>query len=67
MLTRHQQQALNKLQTILLKSQYRNIGIMLSRNISSSPYVVVEEKGNAGVITLSREKALNSINLEMVQ
>jgi len=40
---------------------------MMARNFSSSSStVLVEEKGNAGVITLNRPKALNSINLEMV-
>jgi hypothetical protein len=70
MLTRHQQQVLNKLQknfALLIKTHERHIGTMLSRNLSSSSTVIVEEKGNAGVITLNRPKALHSINLEMVQ
>lgn len=56
--------------TVLLSAlrQQRFASVMMARNFSSSPStVIVEEKGNAGVITLNRLKALNAINLEMVQ
>lgn len=56
--------------TVLLSAlrQQRFASVMMARNFSSSPpTVIVEEKGNAGVITLNRLKALNAINLEMVQ
>lgn len=39
---------------------------MAKKFSSASSTVLVEEKGNAGVITLNRQKALNAINLEMV-
>lgn len=40
----------------------------LTRNMSSSSSdVLVEEKGNAGVITINRPKALNAINTDMVK
>lgn len=39
----------------------------MARNFSAATStVIVEEKGNAGVVTLNRVKALNAINLEMV-
>ncbi|CRK88952.1 CLUMA_CG002549, isoform A [Clunio marinus] len=45
----------------------RFASVMTTRNLcSANSTVLVEEKGNAGVITLNREKALNSINLDMV-
>lgn len=40
---------------------------MAGRNFSSAvPTVLVEEKNNAGIVTLNRQKALNAINLDMV-
>lgn len=33
----------------------------------SSETVLTEQKGNAGIITLNRPKALNAINTEMVK
>lgn len=54
--------------SLLLRNQKLIVTAMSSRNLSSSaPTVIAEEKGNAGVITLNRPRALHSLNLEMVQ
>lgn len=40
---------------------------MMARNYSAATSIVlVEEKGNAGVVTLNRPKALHALNLDMV-
>lgn len=62
-------QVLQRLHNILISSvkHQKLASVMMARNFSSATStVIVEEKGNAGVITLNRQKALNAINLEMV-
>ncbi|XP_059621093.1 3-hydroxyisobutyryl-CoA hydrolase, mitochondrial isoform X2 [Phlebotomus argentipes] len=39
----------------------------MATNPDNSPTVVLQEVGNAGIITLDRQKALNAINLDMVR
>lgn len=37
------------------------------RNMASEASVLVNERGNAGIITMNRPKALNALNTEMVR
>jgi hypothetical protein len=65
---RYQTQVLQRLPNIFLASaKHQKFVSVMARSFSSAnSTVIAEEKGNAGVITLNRPKALHSINLEMV-
>ncbi|KAG4074273.1 hypothetical protein HA402_008682 [Bradysia odoriphaga] len=49
--------------TIQVFSRIRNC----VRNMATEASVLVEERGNAGIITLNRPKALNALNTEMIR
>ena len=40
---------------------------MSAEAITTDAYIVVERRGNAGLITLNRPKALNALSLQMVR